>query len=448
MPTTRRTFLGAATAAGFASSLAVGQSNGRTLSANDKIQIALIGCGGMGQTDAKSSTATGQTKLVAASDCYDGRLERMKEVYGQDIFTTRNYQEILARPDIDAILIGAPDHWHQRIAVDALKAKKHVYCEKPMVQKVEDGHAILEAEKASGKLLQVGSQRVSSIVYKKAQELYRSGAIGKINLVEAWWDRNSATGAWEYAVPLDASTKTCDWPQFQGRAHKAEWDPNRFFRWRCYQDYGTGVAGDLFVHLFSGLHFIIGATGPTRIFSTGGLRFWTDGRDVPDVLFGMYDYPETANHPAFNLVLRVNFVSGAEESSGFRFTGSEGLMTVDRNVTLTTTAKAIEPGFSINTFDKAEQAEFMTRYRQQYPDTSASMTGIRASREETFDPPARYSDHLDHHRTFVSAIRSGQPVIENGLFGLRAAAPAVLSNVSYFQKRVVEWDPNTLTVKS
>ncbi len=154
-------------------------------------------------------------------------------------------------------------------------------------------------------------------------------------------------GAWEYTVPLDADTKTCDWQRFQGRAKKTEWDPNRFFRWRCYQDYGTGVAGDLFVHLFSGLHFITGATGPTRIFSTGGLRFWTDGRDVPDVLFGLFDYPETASHPAFNLVLRVNFVSGAEENSGFRFTGTEGLMTVDESVTLTTAAKATEPGYSI-----------------------------------------------------------------------------------------------------
>ncbi len=401
----------------------------------------------MGQGDAHSSTATGLTKLVAACDCYDGRLDRMKEVYGQDIFTTRNYQEILARPDIDAVLIGAPDHWHQRITVDALKAKKHVYCEKPMIQHVEDGHSIVQAEKASGKILQIGSQRVSSVVYRKAQELYRSGAIGQINLVEAWWDRNSAVGAWEYSVPLDAGPKTCDWQQFQGRAKKTEWDPNRFFRWRCYQDYGTGVAGDLFVHLFSGLHFIVGATGPSRVFSTGGLRFWTDGRDVPDVLFGLFDYPETANHPAFNLVLRVNFVSGAEESSGFRFTGSEGLMTVDKGVTLTTTAKAKEPGFSLSSFDKAEQAEFMARYRQQYPDTTSSMAGIRESREETFEPPARYNDHFDHHLTFANAVKSGKPVVEDATFGFRAAAPAVLSNLSYFEKRMVEWDPTAMKVK-
>ncbi len=444
---TRRDFLSTA-AVGITGTLLPLPALPQASSPNDKIQIALIGCGGMGQGDAKSSVATGLTKLVAACDCYDGRLQHMKEVYGSDTFTTKRYEEVLARKDIDAVLIGAPDHWHGKIAVDALSAGKHVYCEKPMVQHVEDGLPVIEAEKRSGKILQVGSQRVSSVVYQKAQELYKSGAIGKLNLVEAWWDRNSAVGAWEYTVPPDADTATCDWSRFQGRAPKTEWDPHRFFRWRCYRDYGTGVAGDLFVHLFSGLHFIVGAEGPTRVFSTGGLRFWKDGRDVPDVLFGLYDYPETANHPAFNLVLRVNFVSGAEESSGFRFVGSEGLMTVGDSVKLTTASAPKEPGYSISTFDKAQQEAFLKKYRQEYSQSSAAPANMRNSREQTFAPPPRYNEHLDHHRNFASAIRSGKPVVEDAAFGFRAAAPAVLSNISYFENRMVEWNPQTLKVKA
>ncbi len=444
---TRRDFLTAA-AAGLTGTLIPSPVFPQSSSPNDQIQIALIGCGGMGQGDAKSSAATGLTKLVAACDCYDGRLQHMKELYGSDIFTTKRYEEILERKDIDAVLIGAPDHWHQKITVDALNAGKHVYCEKPMVQHVEDGYPVVEAQKRNNRILQIGSQRVSSVVYKKAQELYKSGAIGKLNLVEAWWDRNSAVGAWEYTVPTDASTATCDWSRFQGRAPKTEWDPKRFFRWRCYRDYGTGVAGDLFVHLFSGLHFITGAEGPTRVFSTGGLRFWKDGRDVPDVLFGLYDYPETANHPAFNLVLRVNFVSGAEESSGFRFTGSEGLMTVDKDVTLTRASAPKEPGYSIGTFDQAEQEAFMKKYRQEYPPSSAAPGNMQDSKQETFAPPPRYSDHLDHHRNFASAVRSGKPVVEDAVFGFRAAAPAVLSNISYFENRIVEWDPQAMKVKT
>src|SRR5579872_3963645 len=183
-------------------------------------------------------------------------------------------------------------------------------------------------------ILQVGSQRVSSIVYKKAKELLASGAIGDLNMVEAWWDRNSAIGAWEYSIPPDASTQTIDWDRFQGRAPHVPFDPKRVFRWRCYRDYGTGVAGDLFVHLFSGMHFVTGAIGPTRVYSTGGLRFWKDGRDVPDVLLGLYDYPKTEKHPAFNLSLHVNFVDGAGESSGFRFVGTEGIMSIGGDVTV------------------------------------------------------------------------------------------------------------------
>jgi len=325
MPT-RRHFLQASTVAGLAASALAaqgGQENeGKKISPNDRIRVALIGAGGMGSSDAESSQQVPGVELVAVSDIYEGRLTRAKERWGKQLFTTRDYREVLARGDIDAVLIATPDHWHAKISIDAMNAGKDVYCEKPMVQQVGDGRGVVEAQKMTGRIMQVGSQRVSSIVYKKAQELLQSGAIGELNMVEAWWDRNDAIGAWQYSIPPDATPENIDWDRFLGRAPKVPFEPQRLFRWRCYRDYGTGVAGDLFVHLFSGMHFVMGAIGPTRVYATGGLRFWKDGRDVPDVLLGMYDYPETANHPAFNLALRVNFVDGGAESSGFRFIGT------------------------------------------------------------------------------------------------------------------------------
>lgn len=443
---TRREFLRTAAAgSGIATSLLAAQApQHHTVSANDKIQVALIGCGGMGQGDAHTSTSTGLTKIVAACDCYDGRLQHMKELYGADILTTKNYQEVLARPEIDAVIIGTPDHWHQKITIDALDAKKDIYCEKPMVQHIDDGMAVIEAQKRTNRILQIGSQRVSSIIYKKAQELFRAGAIGKLNLVEAWYDRNSAIGAWEYTVPPDANTETCDWDRFQGRAPKTAWDPKRFFRWRCYRDYGTGVAGDLFVHLFSGLHFITGAIGPERVYATGGLRFWKDGRDVPDVLLGQYDYAESPNHPAFNLIVRTNFVDGAREDSGFRFTGSEGIMTVGQNVTLTVPPPQMQPGYTIGTFSDAQQAAFLKSYHARYPKVRPTAASMKASRDQTFEAPRGYSDHYDHHLNFAQAIRSRKPVVEDAVFGFRAAAAALLSNVSYFENRIVAWDPKAM----
>ena len=265
------------------------------VSANDHIQIALIGAGGQGQGDTKAAVQVPGVKLVAVADCYNGRLDHSKELWGDDVFTTRDYGEILARKDIDAVIIGTPDHWHKQVAVDAMKAGKDVYCEKPMIHLYSDGPEMIETARATNRIIQIGSQRVSSVVYAKAKELLASGAIGKLNMVEAHWDRNSAIGAWNYTVPLDASPRPATGRAFWAPRPRFPSIAEQFFQWRKWKAYGSGVAGDLFVHLFSGTHFITGANGPTRAMATGGLRFWKDGRNVPDVMLGLFDYPEGFN---------------------------------------------------------------------------------------------------------------------------------------------------------
>ncbi len=253
---------------------------------NDNIQIALIGAGGMGMGDTSLAVSMPGVKLVSVCDIYDGRLARAKERWGSDLFATRDYREVLARKDVDAVIIATPDHWHQRITIDALNAGKDVYCEKPMIHSIDEGPAMIEAQRRTGRTLQIGSQYVSSLVYQKAKELLSAGAIGQLNMVEAWLD-----GAWQYSIPPDASPTTIDWDRFLGSAPKVPFEPVRLFRWRNYRDYGTGVAGDLFVHLLTGLHFATGSKGPNRVYATGGLRFWKDGRDVPDVMLALLDYP-------------------------------------------------------------------------------------------------------------------------------------------------------------
>ncbi len=439
--TSRRHFLAAAAGAGVAAQLR-GQENAR--SANDRVQIALIGGGGQGSDDARTSIEAG-SKLVAAADVYQGRLTRVHEAFGSDVFVTRDYREVLARRDVDAVIVATPDHWHQKIAIDALNAGKDVYVEKPMVQRIDDGQPLIEAQRKTGRILQAGSQRVSSIVYEKARELFQSGAIGSVNMIEAWWDRNSAIGAWQYSIPPDATPENIDWDRFLGRAPKVAFEPVRLFRWRNYRDYGTGVAGDLFVHLFSGMHFVTGSIGPTRVYATGGLRFWKDGRDVPDVMLGLYDYPETASHPAFNLALRVNFVDGGSENSGFRFIGSEGILTIGNEVSVAKQPRESEPGYTIGTFPKATGEEFLKQYYEKYPRTTPTADAIRPQAEDRYFPPRGYNDLLEHHRNFLSAVRSRKPVTEDAVFGFRAAGPALLSNVSYFEKRICNWNPETMT---
>ncbi len=403
----------------------------------------------MGSGDIASSLAVPGVEMVAAADVYEGRLTRAKERWGHHLFTTRDYREVLARPDVDAVIVATPDHWHSQISIDAMKAGKDVYCEKPMVQQVSDGQAVVDAEKATKRILQVGSQRVSSIAYAKAKELLKSGAIGEFNMIEAWWDRNSAVGAWQYSLPLDASPANIDWDRFLGRAPKRAFEPIRLFRWRNYKDYGTGVAGDLFVHLFSGMHYITGSLGPTRVYATGGLRYWKDGRDVPDVMLGLFDYQRTEAHPEFTLMLRVNFVDGGGGSHVFRFVGSEGVMQVNGDqVILTRQPRESQPGQTAETFSKAMQEQVMEEYRRKYPQLASTPDSLRPKSEERFSPPPGYSDHRDHHRNFIEAVRTRKPVIEDATFGFRAAGPALLANLSYFERRAVEWDPAAMRIKA
>jgi predicted dehydrogenase len=225
-------------------------------SPNDKINIALIGAGGMGTQDVLTALKVPNTKLVAVCDLYQGRLKDATTKWGSDLFLTRHYKEILNRKDVDAVIIATPDHWHQQISIDAMRAGKHVYCEKPMVHAITEGPAVIKAQTETGKIFQVGSQGVSSLGNEKAKQLLKDGAIGVLNYAEGFWARHSPTGAWQYPIPADASPETVDWETYISNTHKRPFDATRFFRWRNYQDYGTGMAGDLFVHLFSSLHFI------------------------------------------------------------------------------------------------------------------------------------------------------------------------------------------------
>jgi predicted dehydrogenase len=412
--------------------------------ANDSIQIALIGAGGMGSGDARMASSIPGVKLVAACDIYDGRLARAKERWGKDLFTTRDHREILHRPEIDAVIIATPDHWHKQISVEALEAGKHVYCEKPMVHAIDEGKAVVDAQKKSGKTFQVGSQYVSSLVYQKARDLLKTGAIGELNLVEAWLDRNTAIGAWQYSIPLDASTSNIDWDRFLGNAPKRSFEPIRLFRWRNYIDYGTGVAGDLFVHLLSGLHTATGSLGPTRVYATGGQYFWKDGRDVPDLMLALLDYPKTEQHPAFTVSLKVNFESSlAQESFGVKFVGSDGTMTTGYNeLTLARHPRETEPGYTIDTFPKVVQEQFLRKYNSDHPQRRPDADSMRSDREDKFIPPAGPDAHLLHHQNFYAAVRAGRPSIEDAVFGFRAAGPALLTNTSYFERRVCSWNPS------
>ncbi|MET0244031.1 MAG: Gfo/Idh/MocA family oxidoreductase [Flavitalea sp.] len=415
----------------------------RKILSNDKIRLGVIGYGVQGHFDLSTALKVPGVELAGICDLYPGRLVNAKEQYGNDLFTTRNYKELLDKKDIDAVIIATTDVWHSRITKDALAKGKAVYCEKPMVYKISEGAGVIEAQKKAGKVLMVGSQRVSSIALAKARELLAAGEIGKLNMVNAAYDRQSSIGAWEYTIPKDASAETCDWDKFIEVTDKMAFDAKKFFWWRAFKQVGTGVAGDLFIHLLSGTHFITNSKGPQSIFSTGQFSYWKDGRDLPDVMAGVMQYGDTPEHPAFQLTLQVNFVSGTGGEEVTRFVGSEGVMVVKgNNLDITHSIMPEAPGFggydSVFTFSKAMQEEMTKDYNAKWTDAQKK----RPTKDNvTYRPPQGYNEHLDHFTNFFDAVRANKPVVEDATFGFRAAAPALACNESYFQKKIINWDP-------
>lgn len=415
-----------------------------SIGANDKINIAIIGAGLMGQGNVSTALNHSGIELVAACDLYDSRLQRCRELFGEHVFTTTDYHEILDHSDVDAVIIATSDHWHKRITIDALESGKAVYLEKPMVQHIDEGMDLIRAEQQTGQKLQVGSQRTSSIIYEKARDLLEAGEIGKLNFVEGYWDRLSAIGAWQYSIPPNAGPHNVDWDRFRQGMEPMPFDPKHFFRWRNYDAYGTGVAGDLFVHLFSGLHMITGSLGPSTVMATGGLRHWHDGRNAEDVMLGLFDYQETEKHPNFTLSLRVNFADGSGGGSRIRLVGNEGELEIGWNhVTLRKSKLTRRPGHTIGDFSEATQQDFIEYYEERYPEERAQ---IIEPNEFVYRAPDGYNDRYDHFGFFFDAIRNDTSLLQDSTFGLRACGPALLSTVSHREGRMVNWDPQKMEI--
>jgi predicted dehydrogenase len=307
---------------------------------------------------------------------------------------------------------------------------------------------VIATQKKTGKVFQVGSQRASSVAIHEARKYFEQGVIGELTFVESTNDRSSANGAWQYTMPNDASTKTIDWDTYLGDAPKVAFDPVRFFRWRNYKDYGTGVAGDLFVHLITGLHAITGSTGPSKIFALGDLNYWKDGRDAYDLVNAIMEYPKTAKHPSFQFVTRVNLSDGGGGGGITRLVGTEGVIEMGWNdFKIKTLKRPVAPEFggydSVESYPKAMQEALRKEYDAKY---SKADREWNKGKEIVFNPPAGYDDRLDHMYSFFNGIRENKPILEDATFGLRAAGPSLACNLSVERKGIVNWNAELMKV--
>lgn len=428
MELSRRIFLRTAAPASLLFRLAGPKPALEAAAPNDQIGMGFIGVGIRGSYLLEAFRKTPGVRALFAADCYDGHLAWAREATGGTIETTRDYFEILKRPDIDAVVIATPDHWHTRMILDALAAGKHVYVEKPMTYSIEEGQQVVEAVRQSGKTLMVGSQGKTSTLTAKARELVKSGILGHLNQCRLATHRNTPEGAWVYPVPDDASPQTIDWNRWLGPAPKIPFDARRVFRWRCWWEYSGGVATDLWVHNFTTFHEVMGVKGPHSAVVQGGIFRFPDGRTCPDLLSGIYEYP--------NFILEITANLGSSRNSGgFVIAGSEASLSLGAR----TVEVSFEPPpgpvawYGLNGWTQAAREKYLA---------SLGFEGGKRPPRQQAKPPEVHSVErgLEHHELFVKCLREGAPSPENAEESHFAAGAAHLGNLAFRRRRRLEWN--------
>jgi len=409
---------------------------------SDRVRFGIIGIGMQGSGLLTTSVQLPGVECVAACDLYDGRHQLAREIVGKPIPVTRNYQELLNNKDIDCIVAAVPDHWHKQVVVDAVSAGKDIYCEKPMSHSASDGIAMVSAAQKTGRIVQIGSQRVSSVICAKAKELIAKGTIGTLTLVEGSLGRNDPTGAWVYPPPPDLSLSNFDWVKWQNNATNRPWDPDMspkyFARWRCWKEYGTGLAGDLLVHLVSGMNFMLGWNAPPKkALSLGAILRFPDGRNMPDVHATLFDY---GSAPVY---LRLNL--GCETPEIYRFQGSKGILEVTEFAInyYPQTGEDSGPSYYTSGYPQKMREEYTTKWHAEHdpePGKEPTLEGL------TFHGDS-WDDERPHLWRYFQAVKTRQPVTEDAVFGHHAALACHMSNESYFQQRSVMWDAASGTIK-
>lgn len=407
---------------------------------SDRVRFGIIGVGMQGSGLLATSISLPGVQCVAACDLYDGRHTLSREITNSpSLPVTRRYQELLNNKEIDCIIGAVPDHWHKQIVVDTVNAGKDIYCEKPMSHSPADGVEMVAAAKKSGRIVQIGSQRVSSVLLAKARELVQQGVLGDLMMVEGSLGRNDPNGAWEYPPPPDLSPENLDWDTWQGTVPKVAFNPKIFARWRCWKEYGTGVAGDLLVHLISGMLYMLNLNEPPkRALAVGGILRWNDGRNMPDVHATLFEYGKIPVYMRLNL--------GTETPESYRFMGSKGILDVfGEQITFTPQSGRDEaPSYYSGGFPRAMRDAYTNQWHAEHDPA----VGREPVAETLVFKSVQFDELKPHLWNFFQALKSRKPVTEDAVFGHHAALACHMANESYFRKSAVYWDEKTNTIKS
>jgi len=436
----RRSFVKTTAVTAAASSLLAAPAPARALGANDRLRIGFIGPGGRGFGAhvvklAELRKAGVNVDLVAVSEVYkvqeDKVCDYIKKETGVEAKRYEDYRDMLADSSIDAVCIGTPDHWHHRQTIDALKAGKHVYCEKPMTKTVEEAIDVMRTWKSSGKVMQVGVQSTSLPVWNAARELLNDGKLGKVLGYQTEYNRNSSTGQWRtYKLMKEMTPKTINWDRWlgskEGLAPAIDFDRTIYAQWRCYWPYGSGMFTDLFVHRTTAMLKATGLRFPARVTGAGGIYLELDSREVPDVATVVADFNEGCQgiitstmcneNARISQMIRGHFgafdFGNGEEFSEFAFRAERPQVTLDSKVVDDTIKVNFPADYKYSLRKKGKSEE-------KVPDTSYM-----------------------HFKNWVEAMQSGKPEMCNNTPELGAAAvtTVILGAMSYRTGKIYHFD--------
>lgn len=390
------------------------------LGASSQVTVGVIGCGGRGYylTERMYVGNGSGVKVLAVCDTYQGNLNRAKDrvqTMGSNTPETHaDYQNVLKNKDIQMVIIATPEHLHHRMTIDALKAGKHVYIEKPLAHTIEEGEEILAVARQAGRQVQVGTQNRSNSLYGMAKQMIEQGIIGDCHYVRAFWYRNSLPGgapAWRYNIPADANPQNTDWNRFLGSAPKRDFDKQRYYQWRLYWDYSGGISTDLLVHQTDITNFVLGKTVPQACMSSGGVYRWTDAnddREVPDTMSAIYEYSDK-----FHLNYSCYF-GNDHYGYGEQFCGNEGTVEVLNRQVLT---------FSPQKFGGKPPAH------------------VAARKEMRVELPGNDNLAVEAHiRNLIQAIQGKANLIAPVEIGQQAAISGHMATLSLRSGKRVVWD--------
>ena len=389
----------------------------RVAAASDRVRVGIIGVGNIGTRHLQRRLLPmmredGILDVVAASDIYDRAKFRAREMIGlaeRDVHHA--YEDLLARQDVDAVVVATPDHWHARMAIEAMQAGKDVYLEKPMSRTIPEARAIAEAARETGRVLQVGSQWVSDPAYARARDMVRDGLTGPVLMAQSSYSSNHADGVWQYYVDEEASPATVDWKRFLGDAQDQPFSGERFFRWRKYWDFSGGIGTDFLYHRLSPLLYALGPRFPVRVSALGGI-FLFRNREVPDTYSTTIEYA--------GLVINLVGTCGSQASNSLHGPAIFGQRA----------AISITPGL------------VEARPERLYADEFRRKTGqdlVRIEVDNRDQQKARTAHMLD----FIECVRSRRKPIFDARFGYQVMVAIKLGVDSYRSGRLMAFDPET-----